>query len=54
MGRQDFDEEREWFYDEVLDGVRAVWRQDQLELELGFATGRELGAEDNEYKDTGL
>ena len=53
-GRQDFDEEREWLYDEVLDGVRAVWRQDQLELELGFATGRELGAEDNEYEDTGL
>jgi alginate production protein len=25
VGRQDYDEEREWLYDEYLDAVRAVW-----------------------------
>ncbi|MFY9345255.1 MAG: alginate export family protein, partial [Planctomycetota bacterium] len=54
VGRQDFDEGREWLYDEVLDGVRAVFRRGPLELEAGVAAGREVAAEDNAYEDTGV
>jgi hypothetical protein len=53
-GRQDFDEEREWLYDEVLDGVRAIWRQGRCEFELGIAQGRDFAAEENRNEDTGL
>lgn len=53
-GRQDFDEDREWLYDEVLDGARLVWRRGEFEFELGGAVGRELAAEDNVYEDTGV
>lgn len=54
VGRQDFDEEREWLYDEVLDGVRGLLHVGDVEVELGAARGREGAAEDNEYEDTGL
>ena len=53
-GRQDFDEEREWLYDEVLDGVRAVWRVGRCEFEIGHGQGRELFAERNSYEETGV
>lgn len=54
VGRQDFDEEREWLYDEVLDGVRAIWRAGQFELQLGVAQGRDFAAEENGYEDVDL
>jgi hypothetical protein len=53
-GRQDFDEEREWLYDEILDGARLAWRKGGLELETAAAAGREFLAEDNDTEDTGL
>ena len=53
-GRQDVTDNREWLYDEVLDGVRAVWRRDALEIEAGYAFGREVAAADNAYEDTGV
>jgi hypothetical protein len=53
-GRQDFDEEREWLYDEVLDGVRAIWRQGRCEFELGLAQGRDFAAEENGSEDANL
>ena len=40
VGRQDFYEEREWLYDEVLDGVRAVLSVGPVDLEGGAALGR--------------
>lgn len=54
VGRQDFDEQREWLYDEVLDGARAVLHAGDFEVELGGAVGREIGAEQNDHEDTGL
>ncbi|MHC4845871.1 MAG: alginate export family protein [Planctomycetota bacterium] len=38
VGRQDFDEPREWLYDENLDAVRAVWSADALRVELSAST----------------
>lgn len=37
VGRQDFDEEREWLYDENLDAVRFFLRTGSLELEYSFS-----------------
>ncbi|MCA8977948.1 MAG: alginate export family protein [Planctomycetes bacterium] len=54
FGRQDFDEEREWLYDEVLDGARAVVRHADVELEVAAAVGREIMAEPNATENTGL
>ena len=54
VGRQDFDEEREWLYDEVLDGVRAIWRSGRFELQLGIAQGRDFAAEENRFEDVDL
>lgn len=52
-GRFDFDEEREWLYDEILDGVRVLARAGDLEFELAAATGREFAAsEGNPTEDT--
>ncbi len=53
-GRQDFDEEREWLYDEVLDGVRGVLSVGAFEFELGGAIGRDFAAAVNSTEDTGL
>jgi alginate production protein len=53
-GRQDFDEEREWLYDEVLDGVRGVLRTGEFEFELGAAMGRDFAASVNGDEDTGV
>ena len=38
IGRQDFDDPREWLYDENLDAVRVRWRGANLSLELSAAT----------------
>lgn len=54
IGRQDFDEEREWLYDEVLDGVRGIWRSGRFEVQLGVAQGRDFAAEENGFEDVEL
>jgi len=38
VGRQDFDEQREWLYDQNLDAVRAIWAADDLRVELSAST----------------
>jgi alginate production protein len=38
FGRQDFDEDREWLYDEILDGVRAHAETGALRTELSVST----------------
>lgn len=53
-GRQDFYDEREWLYDEILDGVRARWKLGDFSLEGGVAMGRELVAEANATENTSL
>jgi len=47
IGRQDFDEEREWIYDETLDGIRFYFYHDQLQMELSVSQGRDVLDEDN-------
>lgn len=48
VGRQDFDEEREWIYDEVLDAVRLHWKGAPLEAELSASFGRQHLDQPNE------
>lgn len=38
VGRQDFDEEREWLYDENLDAVRVAFKRGAFELEYSWST----------------
>lgn len=38
IGRQDFDESREWLYDANLDALRLRWRGDDMHLELSAST----------------
>ncbi|MFN0057713.1 MAG: alginate export family protein [Planctomycetota bacterium] len=38
IGRQDFDDKREWLYDENLDGARAYWRSSGFEVEYSWST----------------
>lgn len=38
VGRQDFDEAREWLYDENLDAVRLYWAPASFEIEYSWAT----------------
>ncbi len=38
-GRQDFDDLREWIYDETLDGVRGIYSRPGLRVELSASTG---------------
>ena len=55
-GRHDFDEEREWLYDEVLDGGRLIQKLagGDIEVELAAAAGRNFAdLEDNSTSDTG-
>lgn len=51
VGRQDFDEEREWLWDENLDALRAHWRGDGLRLELAAATVLADGDDVEEHTD---
>ena len=41
VGRQDFDEEREWLYDEALDAVRLRVSEGPIDVELSGALGRD-------------
>ena len=53
VGRHDFDEEREWLYDEILDGARVVAKAGALEFEAAAALGLEFAASDgNPTEDT--
>ncbi|HEB54685.1 MAG TPA: hypothetical protein ENI87_15665 [bacterium] len=54
LGRQDFDEGREWVYDEVLDGVRGVAMFDRVRFDLAYAEGRDVLAETNVEQDWGM
>ncbi len=47
VGRQDFDEEREWLYDERLDGARLHLRRGAWHFEAGGAVGREFADVDS-------
>jgi alginate production protein len=48
VGRQDFDEKREWLYDENLDAVRLIHSQPSWRLELSAATKLSDGSERDE------
>jgi alginate production protein len=54
VGRQDFDEEREWLYDEILDGVRLGSRFGPVDLEASASMGREFLAEENALEETSM
>ncbi len=54
VGRQDWDEEREWLYDEVLDGVRVLWRQGDFRYEISGAVGSDWATPFNDIEDTKL
>lgn len=48
LGRQDFDDEREWLYDEKLDGLRFRTRSGPFQLEIsGSTTPRLLSQQSN-------
>lgn len=53
-GRQDFQEDRRWLYNEVMDGVRILDDLGDVEVEIGAATGRAVLAENNPTEDTQL
>lgn len=40
IGRQEFQDRREWLYDEELDGIRVFYRRDRLSLELSASRER--------------
>lgn len=42
LGRQDFVDERQWLYDEVLDGVRLSLTTKHFGGDIGWSTGREF------------
>ena len=51
VGRQDFDEDREWIYDELLDAVRTHYRRGDWSLELSASTILADGSPRNEASD---
>ncbi|MFT4540547.1 MAG: hypothetical protein ACI841_001777 [Planctomycetota bacterium] len=54
VGRQDFDEDREWLWDKNLDAVRGIVKHGDLRLELAAATTLHDGGERAEATDTFL
>lgn len=52
VGRQDFDEQREWLYDENLDGLRLILRRFAWRFELAYASILFDGDEIEESTDT--
>jgi len=52
VGRQDFDEEREWLYDDRLDGVRFHYRGAPIELEVSLSSGLKVLHTKNSMEDT--
>jgi len=51
LGRQDFDEQREWLYDQNLDGARLIVKQGDLRAELSATTTLSGGSEADENTD---
>lgn len=51
VGRQDFDEPREWIYDQNLDAARVIWRRDPVRLELSASTVLRSGGPRDEATD---
>jgi len=45
FGRQDFDERREWLYDQNLDALRLVWSNSSLKAELSMSTTLSSGSD---------
>ncbi len=45
FGRQDFDDQREWIYDENLDALRVFWSQPAFAIEASLAT--QIGGNSN-------
>jgi alginate production protein len=52
VGRQDFDEEREWLYDDRLDGARIHYNGSPMEFEFSLSSGRKVLANKNNGEDT--
>lgn len=48
IGRVDFDDEREWLYDEYLDGPKLIWVRDRLRAELSVSTVLSDGSPEDE------
>lgn len=51
IGRQDFDDDREWIYDQILDGVRLYMFTGEFRAELSLSTGRSFAAPENSHED---
>lgn len=51
IGRQDFDDDREWIYDQILDGVRLYTFAGAFRAELSLSTGRSFAAPKNSHED---
>lgn len=51
VGRQDFDDLREWVYKHNLDGARAIFRTDALRLELSGTTVVDDGSDRDKHTD---
>jgi len=51
LGRQDFDDAREWLYDQNLDGLRVAWERPAWHLELAAATTLTDGSERDTHAD---
>lgn len=55
LGRQDMDEQREWLYDEVLDGVRGILQIGENGwFEVSATQGLKWGVEENDNSDSNL
>jgi len=51
VGRVDYDERREWLYDQDLDGLRVIWIGDRLRTELSYTTTLSDGTRFDESAD---
>ncbi len=54
VGRQDFDDLREWIYDENLDAIRAIARRPGVQLELSASTVFSEGSKRNRDFDNAI
>jgi len=49
VGRQDFDERREWLYDQNLDALRVIWPHERFRAELSASTTLNEGSDRDEH-----
>lgn len=54
VGRQDFYDERQWLYDERLDGARLHLHSERWQFEVGGAIGRDFADDDESTRDRAL